>query len=150
MPTDRATTGRCLCGRVTLAVSALRRDVVYCHCSQCRRQSGHYYAATEARDDDLTVSGEEHLTWYAASPDARRGFCRHCGSVLFWKRNGGTTTAILAGCLDAPTDLAATAHIFVADRGDYYEIADDLPRHPGSGGSTSAPPTGNDDTAPPS
>ena len=129
MPADRPVTGRCLCGRVTLDIARLGRDVVYCHCSQCRRQTGHFYAATDVRDEDLVTGGEEHLTWYAASDGAKRGFCRHCGSALFWKANGSVKTSILAGCLDAPSGLKSVAHIFVADKGDYYTLEDGLPQH---------------------
>jgi len=129
MPDDRPVSGRCLCGRVTLAAERLNRDVVYCHCSQCRRQTGHFYAAADVLDEHLDVTDDDALTWYAASDGARRGFCRHCGSALFWKANDSVRTSILAGCLDAPTGLTATAHIFVADKGDYYALEDGLPQH---------------------
>ena len=132
MPADHPVTGRCLCGRVELVAERLSRDVVYCHCSQCRRQSGHCYAAADVLDEHLAVTDDDALTWYAASAQARRGFCRHCGSALFWKANGSERTSILAGCLDAPTGLAARSHIFVADRGDYYALDDGLPQHPRS------------------
>lgn len=127
-----ACTGQCLCGRIRLVISRLNRNVVYCHCTQCRRQSGHYYAATDVLDEHLQVDGDEHLTWYAASDDARRGFCRHCGSALFWKSNGSAKTSVLAGCLDAPDALTAVAHIFTDDKGSYYDITDGLPCHPGA------------------
>ena len=132
MPTDHPVTGRCLCGRVTLVAERLGRDVVYCHCSQCRRQSGHCYAATDVLDEHLSVTDDDALAWYAASDEAKRGFCRHCGSALFWKADGSAKTSILVGCLDAPTGLAGKAHIFVADKGDYYELDDGLARHAGS------------------
>jgi hypothetical protein len=108
------------------------RGVVYCHCSQCRKQTGHFYAATDVADADLDISGADRLTWYAASPEAKRGFCSICGSALFWKRNDSARTSILAGALELPTGLAAESHIFVADKGDYYEIGDGLPQFPGS------------------
>jgi hypothetical protein len=120
--------GGCLCGAVRYTVAGPLRGVVYCHCSQCRRQTGHYYAATNVADDRLEVEGAENLTWYAASDFAKRGFCRHCGSVLFWKHNELDQTSIMAGGFDSPSGLAGEAHIFVADKGDYYEIADGLPR----------------------
>ncbi len=123
-------TGSCLCGKVSLAIEVLDRDVVYCHCQQCRKQSGHCFAATRARDEHLQVSGAEHLRWYAASEEARRGFCSHCGSLLFWKKNGDEYTSVLAGCLDAPTGLQAVSHIFTDDKGDYYKLDDGLPQHP--------------------
>lgn len=84
--------------------------------------------ATNAPDDSLTITGEEHLTWYKASDDARRGFCSHCGSALFWKHDDHPFTSIMAGCLDAPTGLKLTKHIFVGDKGDYYDLNDGLPQ----------------------
>lgn len=121
--------GGCLCGAVRYETRGPLRGVVYCHCSQCRRQTGHHYAATDVDDDRLTVRGGENVAWYEASDFARRGFCRHCGSALFWKHKDSTKTSIMAGGFDRPSGLRAEAHIFVADKGDYYEIADGLPQH---------------------
>ena len=136
MPADNsettACTGQCLCGKISLSISRLNRGVVYCHCSQCRKQSGHYYAAADVQDEHLQVDGEEHLKWYAASTDARRGFCGECGSVLFWKMKGSPRTSVLAGCLDSTSSLTAVAHIYTADKGSYYEITDGLPCYPGA------------------
>ena len=39
-------TGGCLCGAVRYQVRGPLRSVVMCHCSQCRRQTGHVMAAT--------------------------------------------------------------------------------------------------------
>ena len=122
-------TGSCLCGAVSFETRGALRGVVYCHCSQCRKQTGHYYAATNVADDDLAIEGSGELNWYAASPEAKRGFCRVCGSALFWKRNGSKVTSVLAGSFDNPSGLAGQAHIFVADKVDYYEIDDGLPRY---------------------
>lgn len=124
-------TGGCLCGAVRFEITGEVRDVVYCHCGQCRRQSGHYVAATSCADDGLSVEGAEAVTWYAASPDARRGFCSKCGSLLFWKANGSAFTSIMAGSFDAPSGLRESHHIHVADKGDYYALADNLPQYPG-------------------
>lgn len=121
-------TGACLCGAVRLRTTGRLRGVVYCHCSQCRKQTGHYYAATDVTDDRLEVTGADNITWYAASDFAKRGFCRTCGSALFWKRNGSEVTSIMAGLFDSPSGLKAESHIFVADKGDYYAITDDLPQ----------------------
>lgn len=124
-------TGSCLCGAVRFATHGALRGVVYCHCKQCRKQSGHYFAATNVPDDRLEIEGAENLSWYAASDVARRGFCATCGSALFWKHNDLEHTSVLAGAFDAPSGLKAESHIFVADKGDYYEISDDLPRFAG-------------------
>lgn len=120
--------GGCLCGAVRYEARGALREVVYCHCSQCRRQSGLYYAATNVADVDLDICGADNLTWYAASDDARRGFCRTCGSVLFWRHNVRDYMSILAGSFDQPSGLTPGYHIFVADKGDYYSIDDGLPQ----------------------
>jgi hypothetical protein len=120
--------GACLCGAVSFRTRGRLRGVVYCHCSQCRRQTGHFVAATSARDADIDIEGGESLAWYAASGEAKRGFCRNCGSVLFWKRDGLDRISVMAGAFDLPSGLTAESHIFVADKGDYYEICDGLPQ----------------------
>lgn len=121
-------TGRCLCGAVRYAVHGALRPVSYCHCSQCRRTSGHYVAATACNAEDLILLKDEGLRWYRSSPRAERGFCGECGSSLFWKPDHGRHISIMAGTLDTPTSLAADEHIFVADASDYYVLADGLPQ----------------------
>ncbi|MFZ1682478.1 MAG: GFA family protein [Rhizobiaceae bacterium] len=122
-------TGSCLCGAVRFRTAGALRGVIYCHCTQCRKQSGHHYASTNVADECLTVEGGENVAWYASSADAKRGFCRACGSALFWKHRAKATTSINAGSFDSPSGLAGAMHIFVADKGDYYDIDDGLPQH---------------------
>jgi hypothetical protein len=121
-------TGSCLCGAVRFSVNGHLRGVVYCHCGQCRKQTGHFVAATNAQDAAIAIEGEEKIVWYAASDAAKRGFCGTCGSVLFWKYNKSASTSIMAGAFDRPSSLNGESHIFVRDKGDYYEITDGLPQ----------------------
>lgn len=122
-------TGSCLCGAVTYEATGPMREVVFCHCGQCRKQTGLYYASTNVADSDLTVRGAEYVTWYQSSEKGRRGFCKHCGSALFWKYEGANRTSIQAGTVDQPTELTPGYHIFCADKGDFYEILDGLPQY---------------------
>ena len=115
-------TGSCLCGAVTFEVHGPLRPPISCHCTQCRKTSGHYWSATQAADADLVVTRDDGLAWYQSSPEAQRGFCTFCGSSLFWRRAGEARTSIGTGTLDGPTGLATAAHIHVADKGDYYVI----------------------------
>lgn len=124
-----ARTGGCLCGGVRYAIDGTLRPVSACHCAQCRRWSGNFVAATQARSADLSLTAADTLAWYRSSEDAERGFCARCGGNLFWRRVGGTQISIMAGTLDPPTGLRTTQHIFVADKSDYYEIEDDAPQH---------------------
>lgn len=118
--------GSCLCGAVRFRTHGALRGVVYCHCTQCRKQSGHFYAATSSMDADIVIEGEKAIKWYQASDVARRGFCGTCGSLLFWKHSNLGTISIMAGAFDRPTGLTGDSHIFVGDKGDYYEIDDGL------------------------
>jgi hypothetical protein len=124
----QSSSGGCLCGAVRYEVIGRLRDVVNCHCGRCRRTHGHVGAYTEAASSDLVLLQARGLAWYVA--DGReRGFCRECGASLFWRRTGGASTSIAAGTLDEPTGLRTVAHIYVGSKGDYYEIADRLPRY---------------------
>jgi hypothetical protein len=123
--------GRCLCGAVEYVVDGPLRAVVYCHCSMCRRSSGHFVAATACAVSHLLITRSGQLRWHQSSAHAKRGFCCTCGSNLFWKPTNGSHVSIMAGTLDAPTGLRAACHIFAGDKGDYYELDASLPRHDG-------------------
>ncbi|WP_375262053.1 GFA family protein [Palleronia sp.] len=128
-PSSLSVTGGCLCAEVSFRVTGPLAPVVACHCSQCRRASGHFIAGSSVARDALEVEGE--VRWYQSSEKARRGFCPICGSNLFWD-GGGDRLSIFAGSLDAPTGLSMAGHIFCADKGEYYEIADGLPQSSGA------------------
>ncbi len=126
-------TGSCLCGAVRYRIAGPCLSLDACHCSQCRRQSGHVWSSFSIGHDQIDIDGGDQVAWYSASTAARRGFCRTCGSFLFWEPAGGDHLAVSAGSLDPPTGLTLEKHIFVADKGDYYEIADGLPQFPEDG-----------------
>ena len=119
--------GRCECGAVAFEGPELRAEVSFCHCSQCRRTSGHHWAATHASFGSLTFTADEGLSWYSSSDWAKRGFCNLCGSSLFYRKNGEEGIGIAAGCIEAPNDLKPGKHIFTGSKGAYYSIADDAP-----------------------
>ena len=121
-------TGQCNCGKVRFEVETVRKDVNVCHCKMCRRSSGHIWAATHALFDQVSFIEEQGLTWYDSSDFAKRGFCRFCGSSLFYRMNDEDGIGIAAGCLDDPTGLEIGKHIFVKDKGDYYSIDGDAPQ----------------------
>jgi len=128
MSVAQTISGHCLCSSVNYIVRGELRPIMYCHCEQCRRSSGHFVAATACRPEQLDISGEENIKWHRSSPTAERGFCRHCGSGLFWRPEHGKHWSIWAGSLDRPTGLQAARHIYVHMKSDYYEIDDGLPQ----------------------
>nr|WP_278921979.1 GFA family protein [Pseudophaeobacter profundi] len=120
--TTGITKGACLCGDITFATGARPQGASMCHCSQCRKQSGGIWSSAYVKDDDLTISGP--VSWFEASPQAKRGFCARCGSYLFWKAHDEDTTSFALGAVEPPSGLKIEKHIFVGDKGDFYDIAD--------------------------
>jgi hypothetical protein len=120
-------TGGCQCGGVRYEVQGKLRDVIACHCIQCRRTSGHFVAATACRRRAFTLVKDDTLKWYLAVSGFRRGFCNECGSSLFFEEEGGDRISIAAGSLDESQGLKIAAHIFASEAGDYYEIDAGVP-----------------------
>ena len=126
---ERELQGGCLCGAVRFRARGPFGPVMYCHSKQCRVSHSHFVAYTGVPRPNVTFETDEGLRWYRSSSEAQRGFCAVCGSRLFWSGDRRDYLSIAAGCLDEPTGLRASGHIFVRDKGDFYEITDDLPHH---------------------
>lgn len=122
--------GSCLCGRIHFTIKGTLGAPVACHCQQCRKQSGHYFASANVRRAELEITGEESLAWFQSSAKVRRGFCSNCGSWLFWDPPARDWIAVAMGAFDGSTSTQLERHIFVAQKGDYYEIGDGLPQNP--------------------
>ncbi len=121
--------GGCLCGQVRYEVRGPLRDVVNCHCTMCRRAG--FLANIGLARTDFVLTASTSLSSYASSDSVRRYFCGHCGSPIYWDPLRRDFVVIAAGTLDQPTGLKTAAHIYVADKPDYYEIEDGLPQHEG-------------------
>jgi hypothetical protein len=121
--------GSCQCGAVSFTLDQTPTDPTACHCVQCRKQSGHYFVSANVPKRAVTVVGEQNITWYQSSEKVRRGFCCKCGSWLFWEPVFRDWTSVALGSLDGPSGLKLQRHIFVAEKGDYYAIADGLPQN---------------------
>ena len=125
------TRGTCLCGAVSFEIAGpLEHRPEACHCTQCRKQTGHFLVAVNVRRSALTVHGADKVTWYRSSEQVQRGFCSVCGSTLFWNPtiDGYEFVAIAMGAFDSPSGMRIAKHTLVADKGDYYEIDDGLPQ----------------------
>ncbi len=112
--------GSCLCGAVTFVADEPLRSVIACHCTQCRKSSGHFWAATSVPLDRFHLIETGGLRWFRSSSEAERGFCGDCGSSLFWKPGAEGRIAISGGSLDGLSGLVTAQVIFSKDAGDYY------------------------------
>jgi hypothetical protein len=101
-----------------------------CHCSKCRKISGHFWASADVPRSAVSIEGMDQVTWYQSSAKVRRGFCRTCGSALFFDPPHKDWIAIAMGSFESPTGTRLAKHIFTADKGDYYDLGDGLPQNP--------------------
>jgi len=122
----RMLTGSCLCGVNQFSIEGSMGEVTACHCTQCRKTSGHYAASFDVEEDALIWS-ERVVQDYATAGGASRGFCPYCGSSLYFRAAGGAFS-VEAGCIDNPTRGHLALHVFVGSKGDYYRLTDGLPQ----------------------
>lgn len=116
--------GSCLCGAVTFTVDGQLAAPDGCHCTACRKTSGHFFASTDIPRSSLKVMGSNKITWFKSSSRVRRGFCSACGSPLFWDPDERDWIGIAMGAFDGPTDTHLHVHVHTAEKGDYYRIED--------------------------
>ena len=119
-------TGSCLCGACRFTADPMP-SLQACHCGMCRTWSGGPFMAVPSRNAVF----EGPVSSYASSGHGERGFCATCRSTLFFDPPHLDWIAVSMGAFDKPTDTRLAIHIFVADKGDYYDIADGLPQHDG-------------------
>ncbi len=124
------TKGSCLCGAIRLEITGPLGPITACHCTQCRKTSGHFAASFDIEDKQLTLTGTPK--WHTLLGGAQRGFCETCGSSIAF-RDDRSDLSIEAGCIDGPIHTHLTEHIFTAFKGDYYAIADDAAQRAGNG-----------------
>jgi hypothetical protein len=123
--------GRCLCGAVRYKARASNSDVSACHCGMCRRWTGGplLYIHIEGKP---AFTGEDAIGLFRSSEIGERGFCKKCGSILFWKTADQDSYTIAAGSIDDQAGLVFTREIFIDDKPPYYDFANATQRLTGA------------------
>jgi hypothetical protein len=124
--------GGCLCGSVRFAVRGPLREMLVCHCVECRRWAGRAWAATAAKLADLEIAEPSALTWLPSPRSehgAERGFCGRCGSSLFWRIPGSDRVSLAAGTLDDASGLHVAAHIWVEQSAEWERPPEGVPAY---------------------
>lgn len=116
--------GRCLCGAVTYKARVATHEVHACHCGMCRRWTGGPLMYFDV-DGAPTIEGRDFVGMYRSSDVGERGFCKRCGSVLFWKVAGEERYTFTAGSIDDAAGFTFTRQIFIEDKPHYYDFAND-------------------------
>ena len=123
--------GTCLCHAVHFRIEAPTLWCAHCHCSMCRHAHGAAFVTWIGVPEEQFsfTAGKQAVRWYASSTEAERGFCRECGSTLFFRseRWPGEIHVVRAA-VDGPIDRQPEGHVFYGSHVDWYTVADDLPR----------------------
>lgn len=124
--------GGCLCGKVRYRITGPIRNIIYCHCSQCRKAQGSAYATNGivVKKNFELVSGENNLTGYESTPGQIKYFCSICGSPIFSKtQSRPDEVRIRLGTIESDISERPVAHIFTTSKANWDNICDDLPQY---------------------
>ena len=124
--------GSCLCGAVKFKITDKIRNIVYCHCSQCRKAQGSAFATNGivASEHFKLLSGDDKLTGYESTPGQTKYFCKICGSPIISKTmTKPDQVRIRLGTIEDDIDERPIAHIFATSKANWEEICGDLPQY---------------------
>ena len=124
--------GGCLCGKVRFEITGPIHNIVYCHCSQCRKAQGSAFATNGiVKDSEFTIlSGNETLTGYESTPGQTKYFCKICGSPILSKSvSKPGQVRVRLGTIESDITERPMAHIFVTSKANWEEITGDLPQY---------------------
>jgi hypothetical protein len=118
--------GRCFCGAVRFSASAEPFQVSWCHCRDCRRQTGApavVWAGFQATD--IAWSGEPR--YRRSSPHITRSFCPDCGTPMTYQddRLEGEIY-IHTGLFDEADHLVPDRHAYVTSKLFWLHLEDGL------------------------
>ena len=118
--------GGCLCGAVRFAATPMTHEVDACHCGKCRKWSGGVYMAVPC--SEVSIENEAGLGLFRSSDYGERGFCKTCGSSLFWRMQDRSVTVVSLQAFDDQTGFVFAEEIFVDDKPALYDFANDTRR----------------------
>ena len=124
-------TGSCLCGAVTLTVSAKPNMMLQCHCLDCQKATGSGHASYAMfAEDDVAVEGEasEHTVTADSGSKMTRYFCPTCGGRVFGRNSARPgIISIPVGCLNDRSWYSPQAVIYASRRLDWDITSDEIP-----------------------
>ena len=129
MTTDKKVAGSCLCSAVKFSANLPSKWCPHCHCSMCRKAHGAGYVTWVGFEQEQVsfTKDTDQLAWHDSSPGAQRGFCRQCGSSMFFRSERWTGELHIAlGCIDDEMDRKPQANVFFDRHVDWMPIDETL------------------------
>ncbi|NER80327.1 MAG: GFA family protein [Leptolyngbya sp. SIO1D8] len=116
--------GSCLCGAVRLSIKATNNHVGACHCNMCRKWSGSSALSIESVSN-VHFEGSENISVFSSSEWAERGFCKQCGTHLFYRLKNEGQYSIPVGLMDEPENWVFDQQIFIDEKPSFYSFANE-------------------------
>ena len=113
--------GSCHCGRVRVTMPGDAAGVVACHCADCQKLHGNFFALLAADRAAVRWEGEEHISWYRSSPANERGFCTTCGSRLAKRPVEGTRIMVSAGLFERDLPRKIVRNLWLEQKPAWYD-----------------------------
>ncbi|HWV41148.1 GFA family protein [Pseudorhodoplanes sp.] len=114
--------GGCLCGAVRFTATPANDDVGACHCSICRRWSAGPFMVRDC-GTSLKIEDASKAGVYRSSEWAERGFCKTCGTTLYYRLIDKDMYFVSAEAFDDVKTLAFTSQVFIDEKPAYYDFA---------------------------
>lgn len=124
--------GGCLCGKVRFEITGEIQNIIYCHCSQCRKAQGSAFAVNGYvnKNEFRFIQGEDELTGYESTPGQIKYFCKNCGSPIMSKTiSEPDKVRIRLGTIETDIIERPIGHIFVTSKANWEQIEGDLPQY---------------------
>jgi hypothetical protein len=123
-----------LCGGVTYETRTPLQPILQCHCQNCRRLTGNFVAGARVDNEGLEIrDAHETFAWYDLGY-ASYGFCRGCGSTLFYRANDRPeVTAVMVGTLDDASGLSLRGVWFADEAQPHNQLPEGVPHYEGNG-----------------
>jgi len=115
-------TGTCLCGGVSITANNSSNKVGACHCGMCRKWGGGPFMETDC-GSDIAFKGEDNISVYDSSNWAERGFCKKCGSHLFYRLKEINQHIIPIGLFDDQEFVVFDSQVFIDKKPSYYSFS---------------------------
>ncbi len=122
MDIHKKASGSCLCGAVKVVASLEKEEFDACHCGMCRKWGGGP-ALTIDGGSNVQLEGREFISVYNSSDWAERGFCKSCGTHLFYRLKNSNYCNFSLGLFEDVDKLKFQMQIFIDCKPKFYEFA---------------------------
>ncbi len=113
----------CLCGAIRVTVKSISGNTGVCHCTKCRKWGGGPLMAVNC-GTEVSFEGAENIATFDSSARGERGFCRRCGTHLFFRVKSSGQYMMPAGLFGDRT-FVFKSQIFMDEKPAFYDFAND-------------------------